>query len=370
MKLIILTNNLKEGLMAVEKGINENTNLPILKNILFRTFNNKLQLSATNLELGITKLISGKIIEEGGLTIPFQTFYRLVNNINNDRINLETDVNTILFKTDNYEAKIQCLNEDDYPIIPKIENSEHYLEFDGGVFKQALEQVISSAHISEIRPEISGVFFDFQLTTLKLVATDSFRLAEKTIYNTQFKTNFEKGFKIIIPLKTIQEIIRIFPNNQILRIYLDENQVLFKNNDLELISRLIDGNYPDYEQIIPKEFESELNLEKDHFTNAIKLVSNFSGKVNDIKLKFQDNQRVLEVYSSNQYLGENSYLIPSKLTGVSFSEISFNWRYLLDGLKAVGVDNMVFGLNSNQRPAVIRSAADNSFFYILMPIKV
>jgi DNA polymerase-3 subunit beta len=369
MKLIILKNNLKEGLNSVEKGINENTNLPILKNILLKTVGNKIQLSATNLELGITKLISGKITEEGGLTVPFQTFYGLVNNINSDRISLETNNNAIFIKTDNYEAKIQCLNEDDYPIIPKIENKDYYLEFNTDIFKQALGQVINSAQISEIRPEISGILFDFQLTILKLVATDSFRLAEKNILNNQYKTNFEKGFKVIIPLKTAQEILRVFSNDQILKIYLDENQILFKNNDIELISRLIDGNYPDYEQIIPKEFESELVLEKEHFVNALKLVSNFSGKINDVKLKFQDNQRVLEVYSSNQYLGENSYLIPSKLTGGVFSDISFNWRYLLDGLKAVGVNNIVLGLNSNQRPAIIKSATDNSFFYILMPIK-
>lgn len=369
MKLIILKDNLKEGLMVAERGISENTNLPILKNVLVKTYNNKIKISSTNLELGVTKLISGKIIEEGGLTIPFQTFYSLVNNINADRINLETKNNNIIFKTDNYEAKIQCLNEDDYPIIPRLTSEDKYLEFNAELFKEALGKVITSAQISEIRPEISGVLFDYQITVLKLVATDSFRLAEKTIYNNHFQSNIDKGFKVIIPLKSIQEVLRIFANDQLLRIYIEENQILFKNNDVELISRLIEGAYPDYEQIIPKSFESELAIEKEHFINALKLVSNFSGKVNDIRLKIQENQKVLEVYSSNQLLGENNYLIPSKLTGSNFTDVSFNWRYLLDGLKVVDSGNLIFSLNGNNRPALIKSTEDNSYFYILMPIR-
>lgn len=355
--------------MIAERGISENTNLPILKNVLIKTFNNKIRISSTNLEVGINKLISGKIIEEGGLTIPFQTFYNLVNNINSEKINLETKNNNIIFKTDNYEAKIQGLHEDDYPIIPRLEREDKYLEFDAELLKLALGQVITSAQISEIRPEISGVLFDYQVTIMKLVATDSFRLAEKTIYNSQYRSNIEKGFKVIIPLKSVQEVLRIFSNDQLIKISLDENQILFKNNDVELISRLIEGIYPDYEQIIPKSFESELGVEKEHFVNALKLVSNFSGKVNDIRLKVQENQKVLEVYSSNQFLGENNYLIPSKVTGASFSDVSFNWRYLLDGLKVVNSNNLQFSLNGNNKPSLLKSAEDNSYFYILMPIK-
>lgn len=369
MKLIILKNNLKEGLQVTERGVSENTNLPILKNILIKTIDNKVKISSTNLELGITKLVSGKIIKEGGLTIPLHTFYSLVSNINSEKINLETQGNTVLFKTDNYEAKIQGLHEDEYPIIPQLEKNDHFIEFDADFFKKSLEKVVQAAQISEIRPEISGVLFDFQVTVIKLVATDSFRLAEKTIYNNQFQTNFDKGFKVIIPLKTIQEVLRIFPNNQLLKIYFDENQILFKNNDTELISRLIDGVYPDYDQIIPKTFESEVIIEKDHFMHALRLVSNFSGKVNDIRLRTKDSEKILEVYSNNQYLGENNYLIPSKITGNSFQDISFNWRYLLDGLKIIDSNSLVFSVNGSNKPALLKPIEDGSYFYILMPIR-
>ena len=370
MKVILFRDNLKDGLSAAEKAVSENSSLPILKNVLLKTTNNKIKLVTTNLELAITKLISGKIIEEGSLTVPFSTFYNIVNNTTHDRINLEKSDNNFVFKTDNYEAKIQGLQEDDFPIIPKLENAENYLEIDPVILKEAVSKVVNAAQISDIRPEISGVLFDFQLTTLKLVATDSFRLAEKTLYSNQFKHNFEQGFKIIIPLKTVQELVKVFSNDQSVKISLDNSQILFRNNDVEVISRLIDGNYPDYEQIIPKEIETEVVVNKEHFINALKLVSNFSGKTSDIRLAIRNDQKTLEVYSFNQLLGENNYLIPAKVKGNNFEGISFNWRYLIDGLKVIDGEQIIFSSNGFNKPAVIKPTEDKSYFYILMPIRV
>ncbi|MFH1759040.1 MAG: DNA polymerase III subunit beta [Patescibacteria group bacterium] len=276
--------------------------------------------------------------------------------------------NNFIFKTDNYEAKIQGLKDDEFPIIPTVKSKES-IEISPVVFKKAVSQVISAAHISEIRPEISGVLFDYQVTLLKLVATDSFRLAEKTINEKEFKSTFNHGFKAIIPLKTIQEVVRIFDNDQPINIFIDDNQILFKNDTLEVISRLIDGEYPDYQQIIPKNIETELVVNRDNFSNAIRLVSTFSGKNNDVNLSVK-NGKVMEVYLANQLLGENNYLIPTKVSGSDFEGISFNYRYLLDGLKAFDSNELIFGVNNHNKPAVIKSSDDSSHFYILMPIKV
>ena len=369
MKVIILRSNLKESLASVEKAISESGNLPILKNVLFKTYNNKIKIAATNLDLAITRMTSGKIIEEGGITVPFSTFYSLVNNSDNERILIETDKNNLIFKTDNYSAKIQGVGQEEFPIIPKIDNGEKFIEIDGAIFKEAVSKVLNAAHISEIRPEISGVLMDFQITTLKLVATDAFRLAHKTINNNQLKTNFDYGFKSIIPLKTISEVVKIFPENQPIKIYVDQNQILFKNEEIELISRLIDGEYPDYEQIIPKAVDSEVTINKEQLINAVRLASNFSGQTNDIKIKINAGKKVLEVYSASQYLGENNYMIPIKLKGDEFEEIAFNWRYFLDGLKVVNQENLIFGVNKINKPSIIKPTEDSSYFYILMPIK-
>lgn len=172
---------------------------------------------------------------------------------------------------------------------------------------------------------------------------------------------------MIIPLKTAQELLRIVSEGKV-RMYMDPNQILFKNDDLEIISRLIDGTYPDYEQIIPKNLETEIVLERDHLLNAAKLVSTFSSKTNELKMSFDEKKKVLEVYSANQYLGENKYLVPAKIKGSPFS-VSFNWKYVLDGLKNFNSKEIMLGVNGDNRPALLKNPADGSYFYILMPIK-
>ncbi|MDD5547919.1 MAG: DNA polymerase III subunit beta [Candidatus Pacebacteria bacterium] len=368
MKIIILKDNLKNGLGVVGKSVSDNLNLPILKNVLLKTYNNKIKLVATDLELAITQLISGKIIEEGGLTVPFSILFNITNNSDNEKISLDSNNNNLIFKTDNYEAKIQGLSEEEFPIIPKIENTQNFLKIKTETFKEALVKVLNSAQLSEIRPEISGILFDLQHSSLKLVATDSFRLAEKTILEKDFKANFDRGFRVIIPLKIASELTKILGDGEV-SIFIDSNQILFQNNDLEIISRLIDGNYPDYEQIIPKKFETECILNKEQFFNAVKLVSNFTGKVNDIKIKTKEGKKAIEISSASPYFGENKYLIPAKIKGESFETV-FNWKYLLDGLKNFNPsDDVFFGVNGEQKPAILKSSSDASYFYILMPIK-
>ncbi len=369
MKFIILKTNLKEGLFAIERAVSESITLPILKNILLKAENGKIILIATNLEIAARHLVPGKIIEEGSLTIPFSTLYSIVTNVDVERIHVETDGMNLIVKTDTYEARIQGMKSEDFPIIPHIESRERYIKINSTLLCDAFLKIISAAQYSEIRPEISGILFDFQLTTLKMVATDSFRLTEKTLLEKEFEGNFENGFRVIIPLRTINEVMRTFPADRIISLFVDSHQILFATDDHELISRIITGKYPDYEQIIPRSIESELTLNREKFVGAVKLVASFSGKVNDVKVRLGEDGKVLEVYSANQYLGENRYLIPIKLKGSSFTEVSFNWRYLLDGLKQMQSEYFTFGISGDSKPAVLRSLEDASYFYILMPVK-
>ena len=353
----------------MERCVSENANLPILKHVLLRVSEGKISLSATNLEIASRRFIPGKIITEGSLTIPFSTFYNIVTNVDAERINLESDAGNLIVKTDTYEARIQAAKSDEFPIIPQIESRAQVLKINSTVLRDALSEIVSAAQYSEIRPEISGVLFDFRFTTLTLVATDSFRLAHKIITEKEFESNFENGFRVIIPLKTVHEVIRTFPQNQPISFFIDSHQILFLSEEFELISRIITGQYPDYEQIVPKSVESELTISREKFMSAVRLVASFSGKVNDVKVRLGDEGKVLEVHSASQYLGENRYLIPIKLKGPTFSEISFNWRYLVDGLKPLKGEHFIFGISGDNKPAILRSPDDTSFFYILMPVK-
>lgn len=370
MKIIILKNHLKSGLETISKIGSESSSitLPILRNFLIETIDNKIKLSMTNLEIAITCYIPGKVIEGGSSVIPFNIFNSIITNLQTERINLDSKDNYLIIKTDNYQAKIQGNTKEEFPIIPQI-NSQAFLEFPTVVLKKSLSSVISAAQISEVKPELSGILFDFQINSLKLAATDSFRLAEKNIIDTQFKSNIEQGSKVIIPLKTIQEVNRIFKEeDDKISVYFEPNQVLFKTENLEIISRLINGDFPEYHTIIPQSFETEIVLNKEQLINAIKLTSSFTDRLNEVKILVKESAKNIEVFSFNQILGENQYLIPAKIKGPAL-EIVFNWRFLLDGVKVLDSENIFLGLNGDNKPVLIKSPNDVSYFYILMPIK-
>ncbi len=367
MKLVVIKDNLKKGLLIIEHAIGENQNLPILKNVLIKADANKITLSATNLEIAICATITGKVIENGTMSVPLSILLDLINNLQTDRINFEKKENSLEVKTDNYEGVIQGLPPEEFPIIPKIKNTEEYIETKGEVFREALSQVVLSTQFSELRPELNSTLFNFSLENIKIAATDSFRLSEKTIQNTHIKTNHTNEFKLLIPLKTSQELIRILEDDDVLQIYHDTNQILFKTPRFEFISRLIDGNFPDYTAIIPKKFTTEAVLKHQDFINALKVAAVLSGKVNEVKVKIPDSKKNLEVSSGYQTVGENTYLLPAKITGGAIT-ITFNWRYVLDALKALKTEDVYVGMNEENKPALIKSPNDISYFYIVMPI--
>lgn len=367
MNLIIIKDKLRDGLTAVSRASDEHQNLPILKNVLISSGDNQIKLITTNLEIAVSYKVSGKVMEGGSITVPVNTLLNIINNIQSERLSLETKGNTLEIKTDNYQAKIQGLPAEDFPIIPQIKNMEEFITIDPPIFKDALSQVVIATQFSELRPELNTVSMTFDLDSIILAATDSFRLAEKMIYSNQFKTNFSRDFSVLIPLKTAMEMLRILKDNDAINIYLDQNQILFKNEQFEFISRLVEGSFPDYKKVIPDKFDSEAVIKKEEFMGALKLTGVLSSRINEIKIKFLGTKKGVEIFSADESLGENSYVLPAKIQGEE-GEAGFNWRYVSDGLKAVSTDDVVFGINKDNRPAILKSAGDGSYFYILMPI--
>jgi DNA polymerase-3 subunit beta len=368
MKITVLKNNLKNSLDAVSRIVGENASLPILKNVLIKSESGKINMVSTDLETAIIKTIAGKTVEDGQITAPFSVFNSVINNIQSERIDIENKGLNILVKTDSYEAKIQGMNHEEFPIIPKIGTKDEFIEIKGDILKESILSVMSAAQISELRPEISGVMVDVDGETIKFVATDSFRLAEKTIYGSEFTNNFERGFKMIIPLKPAQEIVRIITDKDLFRIYSDESQIMVKNDDITLITRLIDGKFPEYAPIIPKNVSTNIEISRNELSGALKLVSSFSPKNNEVVFRIIPEQKLLEVYSADNLLGENKYLIPAKITGNPLN-VSFNWRFVLDGLKNMDSEAVNIGLQGDVKPSVIKWPQDNSYIYIVMPIK-
>ncbi len=377
MKLIILKDNIKKGLEIVERVTGKNLTLPILNNILISTEKNLLKISGTDLEIGIKYWSLCKTEKEGEIVVPAKFMTTFINSLLEEKINLEVKNKILYIEGENYKAKIKTESGQEFPIIPKIE-TENFITLDSNLFTQGLSQVVEFTTSNQATPERSGVYFNFQKNKLNLVATDGFRLAEKII---PLKKEINNEYSFILPQKTTHTLINIFSEKQEeIKIYMSPNQVQFEtffpeipHPEKQVISRLIDGDYPNYKEIMPKNYETEVIVSKDKFLNQIKTASLFSGKVNQIKIKVDPKEQKIEAFSQSSELGENRSYLDGKITGKEMS-VSFNWKYLLDGLSHIKSSEVIIGLSKERGPdkekgpAVIKPKGDESYLYIVMPI--
>ncbi|HUC01407.1 MAG TPA: DNA polymerase III subunit beta [Candidatus Paceibacterota bacterium] len=367
MKFIAIRENIKSAVAAVEKAVGENTNLPILKNILIDAEDNTITFTTTNLEIAITHRVAGKVIENGKITVPLSLFSSLIGNIQSDRLNFEKKENSLEVATDNYSAVLNGMPADDFPTPPRVKNTESYIEIKSAFLREAIQQVTVASQYSDLRPELNSVLFNFSLESLVLASTDGFRLAERSIPGNLFSAKKKEPFRMLVPLRTALEAARIMRDDEMVRIYQDENQVLFKTDQTEMISRLVEGSFPDYSAIVPHEFTAEIVVDREEFTNAIKLAGVFGQKNSEVKMKIHQNKKAIEISSADQALGENNNILPAKIKG-DIPEIFFNWRYLSDPMKSIKTDDVFLGLQEEAGPALIRAMGDASYFYVLKPI--
>jgi DNA polymerase-3 subunit beta len=371
MKIICLQENFKKGLNTVQNIIGRNLTLPILNNIFLNTEKKQLKLITTDLEMAITDFIPCKIEKEGGITVPAKILVNFINNLPNKKIEVSVKNNIIYLKCENYKSNIKGLDPKDFPIIPKIK-SEPILEIDAFKFKNSLEQIINFVSFSDIRPEITGVFLNFSLDKkIKFVATDSFRLGEKILDVKNSKIKKSGLNSIIIPHKTAQELIRIISDQEegVLKISIENNQALFNLSKTQIISKLIEGNYPSYQQLISQQPETTVLIDREELIKAIKLSSFFSSKINDVRLRVNPKKSLIEIFSQDIDLGENLSELKGEIKGKDL-EIIFNHRYFLDGLNSVKSKKVILGFNGEVSPGTIKPEGDENFIYVIMPIKL
>ncbi len=372
MKFTTLQENLKNGLNVVERMVGRNPSLPILNNILLETEKNFLKLSSTDLEIGISYWTLVKMEKEGKIAVPAKILKDFIGILPNKKINFEVKNSILYIDLENFSSQIKGFSSEEFPIIPQV-LSDNSVEIDSEEFVQGLSQVCSIAAPSQVRPEISGVFLSFFKNSIKLVATDSFRLSEKTL---SFEKKLNKECSFIIPQKTCQELIFALEGKEgMLKICPSTNQVLFetsmeelKHPQFQIVSRLIEGEYPNYQEIIPVGFKTQIVLPREEFSNQIKIASLFSGKVNEIKLKADPSKETIEIFSQSSEFGENRSQIKGKIKGEKV-ETSFNWKFLQDGLLNIKSSEIVLEINSESGPGVLKPVGDSSYIYIVMPIK-
>jgi len=373
MKLTILKDNLKKGLNYVEKVTGKNLSLPILSNILLKTDKNFLYLAGTDLEIAIQYWSLAKIEKEGNIVVPGKILSTFISFLKDQKINISSKKDILIIETNKNKTQIKGFNPDEFPIIPQIQ-SPYFIEISPKKFIEGLNQVVEIVSISQMRPEITGLLLVFSKEGIKIVGTDSFRLAEKKICIST-KLNSEK--KCILPKKTAKELISSFTDRkQKIKICFTENQIMFESRmeelehpEIQIISRLIDGEYPNYQGVIPKSFSTQILVEKEEFIRYLKTASLFVDRNNEIKLIIEPKNKEVEIKVQNPEVGENISYLPAEIKGEKL-EISFNWKFLLDGLMNIKSNQVVIKFNGDEGPALMESSGEEKdYIYIVMPIK-
>jgi len=387
MKFSCTQENLNQGLNIVSHIASKSTSLPILNNVLIKAEKGVLSLTTTNLEMGINAIMRGKIEKEGSYTVSSKLFNDYIGLLPNQKVDIEVKDDFLQIKMEEQETKIKGNSAEEFPLIPQVEKKNPYVCKIQDLLK-AISQVIFAVSVSETRPEISGIYLSFAGDELILASTDSYRLAEKKI---KLKEKVKADKEVIVPARTVSELYRILSglatqselsqeeaaNNDKIEIYFEDNQVLFVFDNVELVSRIIEGQYPNYKQIIPTNHKTKAIITITDFIKAAKTAALFSRTgIYDINLEFKAGK--LTVSSTNNQLGENKSRVESKIEGDD-NKIVVNYRYLLDGLQNIDSSDVIFEMIDNNNPCLLRSAeslsekkeaiASEDYLYIIMPIK-
>ncbi len=363
MKLECEINKIKSAISQVERITGKNLTLPVLNSILLIASGKSLKFRATNLSLGIEVEIPAKIEKEGVVAVTGSILAGIFSNIfSNENVFLDGGDGNLSVKTNKSKIKLKGQPHEDFPTIPTVSGTT--FEIDSRKLIDGIKSVYYSSSVSDVKPEISSVYVYSHEDNLMFVSTDSFRLAEKKI-----KTKNSKEIPgILIPFKNIPEILRVFGEySGTINACFNKNQISFSAENVYLTSRVIDGVFPDYRQIIPKEKKTEAIVLKQDLLNALKLSNIFSDKFNQVNLSLKPKSKIFEFSSVNNDVGENKTQIDATLEGEDV-ELGFNYKYLLDCFQSINTDSMSIKLDGTSKPIVVSPVSDASFTYLIMPM--
>jgi len=373
MKITCLRENLSRSLALAGGVTGKNLNLPILNNILIKADEQKVEIAATNLELAAVSVLRAKVERPGQFTVPARTLIDYVNLLPNEKVDLELKDNELVVACGKASTKIKGIPADDFPIIPAMEDGKGYT-LKANELKDGLAQVLSAVARNDIRPELAGVFFNFNPSDgesqLVLATTDSYRLAEK-------KLTIQQGGdqqNVIVPGRTAQEIQHLLAtsgeeNEPNARVLVNDNQIMVSFNNTQIISRLVDGKYPDYTQIIPKNFATTALVDTKQLEKEMKAAGLFTTTgVNAVSLAFKPASGSISVSSTSTQTGEYASELSGDLAGAE-NTILLNTRYVLDGLNNFNTAQTEIKIVSGDSPCILEPVGDKNYIYIVMPIR-
>lgn len=374
MKITCKQQDLSRGLSVVNHAVSSRSTLPILANILLTTDNGRLKLSSTNLEISINCFVDAEITEEGSTTVPAKTFSDLVGSLKQGAVELSVpeDSHTINIKGQGTQSTIKGMDPSEYPAIPGAEDATEQTTFEASMLKEIIEQVAFAAADDDSRPVFTGVNVEFSNGQATFAAADAFRLtvrAEKVAHEVAFQ-------QLLIPAKTLSELARILPSEGTVQMIVTTNrsQVLFHTDHIDLVSRLIEGTFPNFRQIIPTLHETRVVVDTKEFAAAVKTVVPFARDASNIARvrvapgATENEQDTLTIEATAEDVGSNVSTISASVEGPE-QQIIFNVKYLSDVLAVLDTPEVALELTNAARPGVIKPVGGGDYTYIIMPMQ-
>ncbi len=378
MKLTCTHENLLTTLGYVEWVVGRQSHLPILSNILLEAEQGRLKLSATNLEIGVTTYFGAKVEESGKLVVPAKLLTHFVQDLDpNEVIEIRTEGNQMVVENGKDEIRIQSVDSKDFPIIPEYAG-EYSVTLDGQVLEEAFRRVLFAVSTNDSRIELTGICLSVSPRGIHVAATDSFRLVEYTFIGLledqkEVLQNFleSQGGKVILPVDTLQELGRILQKEAVpVSVVIEENQIFFSLGSTRLVSRIIQGRYPDYQQILPKEFHTKVPLAQGELLRALKMATTFAQYGSgEVKFRFLTEGEVLEITTYSSGVGEQRTRVRLAAPLIEDIELTFQSRHILEGVQALTGETITFHLNTKDTPVLLTGADPEAHFYLVMPIK-
>ncbi|WP_322813887.1 DNA polymerase III subunit beta [Chloroflexus sp.] len=376
MKLTCMQEDLKRGLAAVGHAVAGKSTLPVLANVLLATDEGRLKLTATNLEVGINRWISATITRDGAVAVPAKLLTDVVGGLPNDKVTLSLDQKTQTLRVEcgRFVSNIKGVDADEFPSLPTVSAQTPLVSLAAEVWQEAIDQVAFAAATDESRPILTGVLVRTRDQQVTLVAADGFRLAMRTI---QLSAPVAHAVDCLIPARTLSELARIIGDTdaEVAMVYTPgDSHVLFYTENIEVVSRLIEGRFPDFERIIPQQYLTRMVLDSSELAKAVKLASFFAGSSqNVVKLKIEPASELAPgrvVISANAAeLGDNTSELDGSVTGEG-GVIALNVRFLADAIAAVHSNQIAFEMQSAQSPAVFKPVGQDGYIHIVMPMSM
>lgn len=377
MRVSVLQENLMRGLSIASRAVDTRPTLPVLANVLLATEEGRLKLSATDLELSISVWVGAKVEEDGSVTVPARIFYDLTSNLSPERVDMELDprTQTLHLQCGGTTTNIKGINASEFPLVPEADR-EADIVVPGETLTHMVEEVVFSAAREDNRPVLTGIYCHFEGNTITMASADGYRL---TVRKHNLEYELSEALTVIIPAQSLTEVARIADDVEEVRISVPEgrNQIMFNMGDIDVVSNLIEGQFPDYQRIIPADHSTQTILYRDEFLRACKRSEIFAkDNSNTARLHITPSgdggPGTVHVRGESSEMGDNDSMIDASIDGTE-TEISFNIRYLIDVLNVLHDDQVVLETSTASDPGLVRPMGrdeNEQFLYVIMPMQV